>query len=198
MKKILYILLLIGCISIPQANAQRSFFALEYSMGFGSGDIKNYITSSSFRGVSIEFRQMVTDNVGVGFETGWNVFYERRAYDTYTTGSTSLTGVQYRYVNAVPLLLATNYYFKPGEHINPFIGLGVGTIYSHRNTDMGLWTLSTEDWQFALRPELGVLITTNSNTDIILAAKYMGGFATSDQVAQSYFTFNIGFAFKNY
>lgn len=194
MKKIIILvtIVLTGALS---ASAQH-FFSVQYSMGFGSGNSKTYVNSSSFRGINIDYRKMVNDNVGVGFEAGWNVFYERRAYDTYTQGVVSLSGVQYRYMDMVPLLFSGSYYFKPGEHVNPFLGMGAGTLYTNRYTSMGLYALSADAWMFSLRPEAGVLINVNPGLDIILAGKYYYGFANSDFKEQSYFTFNVGFAFR--
>ena len=196
MKKIIYIVFSLGLLLSTAAQAQ-SLFSMQYSMGFGSGDVKDYINNASFRGFTLEYRNMVTPNIGVGGEIGWNVFYERRPYDSYTNGTQTLTGVQYRYLNMIPINVAVDYYLKPGEHINPFVGLGIGTLYSLRNTDMNLYTLETDAWHFGLRPEVGILVNANPGMDIILAGKYYTGFETSDVVTQSYFTFNVGFVFKN-
>lgn len=196
MKKLFYTFLAVGLIAAAPAMAQSSFSA-QYSMGFGSGDVKSYISSPSFRGGAIEYRYHVQDKIAVGADISWNTFYERRAYDTYTSGTVSLSGVQYRYINAMPIYLAGDYYFKPGEKLNPFIGLGVGTLYTRRNTDMNLYTLENKVWAFALRPEAGVLVNANPNLDVILVGKYNYGFAAGGLDAQSYFTFNIGLVFKS-
>ncbi|MBL7857535.1 MAG: outer membrane beta-barrel protein [Cyclobacteriaceae bacterium] len=195
MKKIIYIIFSLVFLLTTAASAQ-SFFSVQYSMGFGSGDTKDYVNNASFRGAALEFRQMVNPNIGVGAEVGWNVFYERRPYDSYTSGTQTLTGVQYRYINMLPIIVAVDYYLKPDEHINPFVGLGIGTIYDQRNTDMNLYTLETNVWHFALRPEAGIRVNANPGLDIILVGKYFTGFKTDDLDAQNYFTFNVGFVFK--
>ena len=132
----------------------------------------------------------------MGADIGWNTFYERRAHDTYTSGSVSLTGVQYRYINAMPIYAAADYFFTKGEKINPFVGLGVGTLYTKRNTDMNLYTVENTVWAFALRPEFGVTVNATRGMDIILVGKYNYGFAAGGLEPQSYFTFNIGMVFK--
>ena len=145
----------------------------------------------------MEYRKMVQPNLGVGFDVGWNVFYERHAYDTYTLGTVSLSGVQYRYTNAVPLLISANYYLKPDQKYSPFFGFGVGTLYAYRRTDMGIYSLIQEDWQFAIKPEIGVLVNASPDTAFTLSLKYYTGFATADMEAQSYFAFNVGLLFKH-
>ncbi len=197
MKNLFYIFLVVAFFGVAPAAGQ-SAFSIQYSMGFGSGDVKTYITTPSFRGAAIEYRYYVQPKISVGADIGWNTFYERRAYDTYTSGTVSLSGVQYRYINAMPIYAAGDYYLKPGEKLNPFVGLGIGTLYTKRNTDMNLYTLENNVWAFGLRPEVGVMVSTTPGMDIILVGKYNYGFSAGGLDAQSYFTFNVGFVFKGH
>ena len=71
MKKIY--LVLIFYIAATCAFAQ-SITNVQYSMGFGTGDLSDFIGKPSFRGITVDFRKMVQPNLGVGFELGWNVF----------------------------------------------------------------------------------------------------------------------------
>lgn len=177
-------------------SAQNNLTTLQYSMGFGTGDLGDHISKTSFRGFTIDYRKLVQPNVGVGVDLGWNVFYEEMPYATYTTnGSTDITGKQYRYQNQFPMLVAADYYLKPGEKINPFAGLGIGTMYSLRNTDMNLYTLEQDAWHFALRPEVGALIQASPDFSFSVSAKYYHGFEAGDLASQGYFTLNFGFVF---
>lgn len=195
MKKLAYILLVLGLFTVAPTWAQ-STFSTQYSMGFATGDTKTYVSSSSFRGVAFGYRRMVQPKIGIGIDAGWNVFYERRAYDTYTSGSKSLSGTQYRYINAVPMYVTADYYLKSEEGKGPFVGLGIGTLFSNRSTNMGLYVLSQDDWAFALQPEAGYLVNMSQGVDAMISAKYNVGFATSDRAAQSYLTLNLGFLFN--
>jgi outer membrane protein len=192
MKKIIVFALLIYSLA---AAAQNSVTTIQYSMGFGTGDLGSYINKASFRGFIIDYRKMVQPNIGVGVDMGWNVFYEEKPYDTYTSGSNDISGKQFRYNNQFPMLVAADYYLSPGEKINPFAGIGIGTMYSLRNTDMGTWTLEQNAWHFALCPEAGVLLNIKPGLDFSLSAKYYHGFKSGDLSAQSYFALNLGFVF---
>jgi opacity protein-like surface antigen len=192
MKKILIIILF----AVSTSAYAQSITALQYSMGFGTGDLGDFVSKPSFRGFAIDFRKLVQPNIGVGFEVGWNVFYEEKSSDVYTTGNLSYSGKQWRYNNQFPLLGAADYYLKPGESINPFVGLGLGTMYSLRNTDMGQYTLEEDAWHFVLRPEVGVLFEANPNMSLAITGKYFYGFEAGDLDAQSYFALNVGFVFK--
>ena len=128
MKKLLSIFA-ITLVTYGALHAQSNF-TMTYSMGFASGDLADFISQPSFRGATIEFRKMVNPNVGVGMTFGWNTFYEEISRESYTAGSSTLTGKQFRYSNNFPILLAGNYYLSPGEKFNLFVGLGIGTIYT--------------------------------------------------------------------
>ena len=194
MKKIFFVVLLTGIITATQLQAQDSFYSIQYSMGFATGNLKEFNEAASFRGMSLEYRYMVQPGIGVGLETGYNLFYDRLDYATYTQETQSLSGIQYRYTHAVPVLAAFDYYLKPDTQFNPFVGLGVGTLYTYRDLDMGMFTLESDVWQFALRPQVGVVITTPS-ADLIVAAKYFSGFKANDTEGQQYFSLNIGLVF---
>ncbi len=193
MKKILFILFSV----VASSAFAQSLTNVQYSMGFGSGDLGDFISKPSFRGFTVDFRKLVQPNLGVGFELGWNTFYEAKNYDTYTTGTLSVSGKQYRYNNQFPAVFAVDYYFQPEEKINPFAGLGLGTMYSIRYTDMGQYTLKQDAWHFLLRPEAGIIINANPNLSFAITGKYYYGFAAGDLDAQSYFALSFGFVFKN-
>ena len=175
-----------------------SYISTSYTMSFASGDLSDYISNASFRGGVVEYRGYVSNNIVAGVDVGWNVFYERLDYATYTTGTQSLSGVQYRYSNQVPVLAAIDYMIKPGEVVNPYVGLGLGTMYSKRETDMGMFLTDETAWHFALKPEIGVIYEFNQAMDLKISAKYLTGFKAGDLGTQSYFAINIGFAFKQY
>lgn len=177
----------------------QSNFNITYSMGFATGDLADYISQPSFRGATMEFRKMVKPNIGVGLTFGWNVFYEEMSRESYSMGSSTLTGKQFRYSNNFPMLLGANYYFSPDEKFNPYVGMGIGTIYTRRNTDMNLYTVEQEAWNFALVPEVGFLYSLSDGAAILVAGRFNQGFKAGNELdaAQTYFTLNVGFSFVN-
>lgn len=191
MKKILLILFV--AIGIPAFS--QSFTSFQYSMGFGTGDLGDFIGAPSFRGFTIDYRGLIQPNIGVGVDVGWNVFYSEKANDVYTIENLSYSGKQYRYNNQLPILFAADYYMKPDEQINPFVGLGIGTMFSRRNTDMGQYTLQQDAWHFALRPEVGILYEANPGLSFTVTGKYYYGFEAGDLPAQGFFALNFGFVF---
>jgi outer membrane protein len=163
-------------------------------MGFGSGDLHNYIGKASFRGVSWNYTKLVNSGLGVGLEIGWNTFYEKKEFDTYSRGGFDFSGKQYRYSNHVPVLFTVSYYMNPDEDFTPFAGVGVGTMWSERMITMGPKNVYLDAWPFTLRPELGILFDTGG-VGLSLSSKFYYGFKTGDLPEQSFFTLNFGVVF---
>jgi len=196
MKKIYFTIIAILLCAGTMLKAQ-SYSSLTYSMGFATGDLADFISQTSFRGLAFDYRHTGGDNVGLGVSFAWNVFYEEKAYETYTRGNASLTGRQFRYSNFFPMLVAGDYYFSQGDHIDPFVGLGTGVIYTLRNTDMNVYTLEEEAWNFALTPEVGLMFNGGFAESLTVVARYNYGFAAGDlPEPQSYISLNVGFVFK--
>jgi opacity protein-like surface antigen len=194
MKKIIALVIFCSVVSMTGVFSQaENHLSIQYDMSFGTGDLGSYISTGSFRGVSAQYRYAVTDNILLGIDAGWNVFYEKKPYDTYTVGTQTLSGIQYRYQNEVPLLAAIDYVFMPDKNFQPYIGLGIGTIYSERLTWMGIWYLEENPWQFALKPEAGMLYKVSSGTALKLGFKYYTGMG-GELDTQGYFTISIGLA----
>jgi hypothetical protein len=193
MKKIFFIAILL--LFASWAFSQTSLTALQYSMGFGTGDMHDYIAPASFRGFTIDYRKFVSSNVGVGVDIGWNVFYDELPPAEYAYNKRTYYGKQWRYSNHFPMLVSADYYVNPGEKISTFASLGVGTMYSRQNTDMGQYTFEKEAWHFVLRPEVGMLINAATGMGFKISSKYYYGFKAGDLPAQGYVTINVGFVF---
>jgi outer membrane protein len=170
MKKILIIAIVL-VLAIP-AFSQSSITALQYSMGFGTGEMNDYIGKASFRGFTVDYRKLVQSNVGVGVDIGWNVFYEEKAWDIYEgQNNVTYSGKQWRYSNHFPMLVAADYYTDVNKELSAYGGLGIGTMYTLQNTDMGAYTFEKDAWHFALRPEVGILYQPSPGTAFFLVSE---------------------------
>ncbi len=196
MKKIIILIAIVTWTTPLATFAQGSYMSFEYVMGFPSGDLGDFISKTSFRGMVIEYQKYLKNNLSVGVETGWSAFYERKDYDTYSEENVSVSGIQYRYSSQVPILISAEYTFRPEATLKPYANFALGTMYSRRDTDMGLWYLREDAWHFALKPEVGLMIGIGMNTSVNLSAKYYTGFAAGDLETQSYFALGAGFVFQ--
>lgn len=198
MKKTLFFVLIIG-LAIPGfVKAQTGYVGFQYQMGFAAGDLGDYIGSASFRGAVFEYQKDLNTSISAGVEFAWTTFYERKEYDTYTVDQYSLSGIQYRYSNMFPMLVCVEYTLNPDSDIRPFVNLGLGTMYTIRDTDMGLWRLEEKAWQFGLKPELGVMYDLGISTSLKLEGKYYMGIGGSELENQSFFAVSVGLAFLIY
>jgi outer membrane protein len=194
MKKLIFLILFCSLLGTPRSFGQDSYLTMQYAVSFATGDMSDYISAVSWRGFLMEYRGEVNDHLLLGVDVGWNVFYEKKEKDTYTVGTESLSGVQYRYQNEVPMLGTLDYLISSEGPVLPYVGLGIGTIYSERATDMNLYRLEQNTWQFALKGEVGVLYELSYASSIKLAAKYYNGFKTGTLENQGYFSISLGMA----
>ena len=179
------------------ANAQQNFI-ISYPISFPMGNHSDYISATSFRGFSTEYVQTVKENVSVGIELGWHVFYQSEAEKEYKEGTISISGKQYRYTNAVPILAQAKYLFpSENDKTNFYVGLGIGTLYVDRSTDFGLYRIKNDAWQFLLRPEAGVAFKLQPGTRLFAGVKYYAAFDTEDLDGQPFLSANIGFIFSS-
>ncbi len=187
------------CLSTVGILKAQSTTTLTYSVGFPTGNLKEFIGKTSFRGINFDYQKMVQDNIGVGVSVGWNVFYQEMGNGTYTVDNVSLSGKQWRYSNHIPIMMSSTFQLKPGDSMNPYVGLGAGVTYTLRNTDMNLYTIEQDAWNFTLQPALGVLIEASDVTRVNVSARYNYGFKAGNELksAQSYFSLNLGFTFGN-
>lgn len=190
MKKI--ILFCVAIMSLGAVYGQGGYGAMTYSVGLPMGDLKTYVDQTSFRGTNLELFWHLKKNVDLGGEIGWNVFYKKEEQKTYTEGTRSITGIQYRYTNAVPMIFGARWR-KVGGKTQPYFGAGIGTTYINRATDFGMYRITNNTWQFCARPELGLIYKLNEGSAATIGVKYYSNFKTNDLDAQSYLAVNVGF-----
>lgn len=190
---------IIICLAIvafsSRGQAQQNMFSIQYSMGFPGNNLNDYISETSFRGFGLDYEYITSMNIAFGLDAGVNTFYERKGYDTYTDGTVSITGTQYRYTNSIPLMASVGYYLMPDEILSPYVSLGVGTIYTLRDTDIGFYSTEVETWHFSLRPEIGAIFNFTPQFGIKVAGKYYHAFETSELDSQSYVAVDVGLVF---
>lgn len=188
-------LMLVLTISIA-AKAQVSTFGINYVIGLPMGNSHDFIKDPSYRGASFEYTYIPDDHFGIHFEGGWNYFYQKIDKATYEKKTLSITGIQYRYLETVPLFIGINYFMLPESVVKPYIAFGAGMMYNEERNDVGIYSFYSSAWQFGLKPELGVAMNLNENILLKLSAKYYQSFKTDRLDAQSYMGFNMGLAFK--
>ncbi|MDY0075816.1 MAG: hypothetical protein RBR87_00955 [Bacteroidales bacterium] len=198
MKKIMInkLLLAFGLLLSGFVSAQN-FTSIQYTVGVPFGDLKDHTSNLSGRGLTFQFQTEIEPAITVGINLGYSVFYERKAYDSYSQGTATLTGVQYRYNNMFPMMVNAHYAFGT-RTIMPYLGLGVGTLYNMRSTQMGLYSVKENNWHFLLSPELGFMVDLSADIGIKINAIYDNAFKTREMDAFGNLRLNIGFIFMSF
>ena len=173
----------------------QDLMTVKYSIAFPASDLQEYIQKTSWRGLGFGFRHVIDGTVAVGVDAGLQVFYEKRDYDTYTSGTASVTGVQFRYTNSFQISAQADYVLNEGKDFRPYMGLGLGTIFSHRRTDFGLYTVEQDPWQFLMKPEVGITYYLSNGSAVLISGEYAVAFESSEMAGQSFMALNIGMVF---
>jgi hypothetical protein len=198
MKKNIFIALMLAAgVFITSFVSAQSFTSVQYSMGIPTGGLKNHVDKISWRGFTFEYQREVAPSISVGVNFAWSTFYQQMDYASYTKDNATLTGVQYRYDNLFPMLVNGQYKIGTGTVI-PYVGLGIGTMYDLRNTDMGIWTIEQKNWHFLMSPEGGFLFDISPGTSLKLNAKYDYAFKIKDADAFGNLNISFGFVFNSW
>lgn len=184
------------------ANAQTTYWNFNWPISMGMGSTNEYISNTSFRGIVVDGRSFLTDNLSVGGSWSWEVFDEIKRdlpprnilVDNGVYGQ--ISGVEYRYLNTIPIFANAHYYMGSNGAIRPYGGLSIGTVYVDERTDIGLVSIQSKKWRFGVQPEVGVFIPFGlSSTGVNLSARYRFATKASDADAVSMFSFAIGLGF---
>ncbi|MCF8366255.1 MAG: porin family protein [Bacteroidales bacterium] len=190
MKKIF--ITLVSMLITLHSFGQESFWSLTYQMSVPTGDTKNITDKMSFRGIGLEGRWFVDNNVTIGGAALWNVFYEKQDKITTELENITLTGTHYNYINALPFFVNTAYYFNEGSYVRPYAAMNAGVIYTLYRKDIGLYRIDEEAWKFGVAPEIGVLIETYGGANFTVNFRYNYGLETDNSDPLSYIGINVG------
>ena len=196
MKKILIIIFLLIS-SFSFSFAQGGYFTIQHATAIPFGNANDFIEDISLRGYALGYHYFLTPEVSIGIDGGFNSFYQRRGFDTYTDGTVSISGIQYRYLNNIPIHLTGRYMFLPDQRLRPFVGLGLGTVYATRRVDMGLFSNRNSGWMLSIKPEVGVKYLINNRFALTLSARYFQTFDANDLDSQPFGTLNFGVVILN-
>jgi opacity protein-like surface antigen len=195
MKRIILIFTIALSLGSISAFGQVALWNLNYEVSFPTGETVDYIGSASFRGGAIEGRGLISENISIGGWVSWEVFFEKLDQSTYNRGGLDVTGVQVRYLNMVPVLVTSHYYFGDFSGATPYLGLGTGAYKIEQRTEMGLIAVVDKNWHFGFTPEFGAFIPVNTDFGLNVSARYNYAIKSNDSINYSYLSLSIGFAF---
>ncbi|MCK5338064.1 MAG: hypothetical protein KAJ50_04595 [Bacteroidales bacterium] len=159
MKKTIILSLII--LAAAGSGFSQSIYSLSYELATPMGDMRNFISKTSFRGLSGSADWYLNSRITVGGTVQWNGFYEKDERHTWNFDGGSVTANAWKEFYIISLMANSKYYFvddEEGGMFAPYIGLGVGTMYVDQNAQIGKYEFKETYWRFALAPEVGTRI----------------------------------------
>jgi hypothetical protein len=199
MKTIKFILIAIFLIAFSTNVFSQGYMTnLTYNVSLPMGDTKDYISETSFRGFSAEWRSFITKNTSWGIFGGWQVLYERTT-DRISLPQTDISGTQDRTINTFPLMLTGHFYIGKSGEFQLTAGMGLGTQYVSQRFAIGLYAFEEDNWRAAVMPDVGVIIPLTEESGISLNARYhwtaKGKSITREDTSLTYLTVAVGVAY---
>lgn len=195
MKYCIYIISL--CLLPALGQAQNSLLGVSWDISLPSGSSTNFVDETSIRGGQFDFRSFYRSNISTGLTVGWNAYQEYTPRSTYQIENGAITTDLTKYVYTLPILLNLHYYYPLNEYVRPYVGGGIGTMYSEREIFFNVYSISESKWGFAVRPEVGILFPFGSSgLGALVSADYLLATNDSDEVAvnsTNSFNFKVGF-----
>lgn len=190
MKKIIILLIFIV---FGYTGYSQSMHGISYSMALPTGATSDLISKYQWRGITLEGKYFLGDQVTMGWQSGWNTMYQEES-GTFTEGTRTRTGTRYNWLNVWPMLLTFDYFFGTDGDTQPYLGAGIGTYWVEQKTQMGLFADTYSTWNFGIAPEIGVLFPINLYSNFYVSVKYNYGINGNESVDNySWLTFNVGF-----
>jgi hypothetical protein len=148
-------LLMVSLFSVSGFSYER-FWTAEYQIAFPAFGHEDFIQEPSFLGWAFSFSEAVSDVIYLGGYFGWSTFYEDLGMKTYSEPGHDKTVHVWRQSNLFPVMFVPTVMLLPDSPVKPFVGLGIGAYFTHKQSLEGFWDNIRSGVNFGLRPEVGV------------------------------------------
>jgi len=179
------ILLMIAFMGVQTAFSQvRSPLSVnvDYSIAQPFGSLKDYTDKTSFRGWRAGLQYQLNDQLSVGLRSGYQEFFQKLPRAVYDYKGGSISAVQSRSLQVVPVLATINYQLtKPDAAVIPYVGLGLGAASFEYNKYWGEFTDRDHSWQFVASPEVGINIPFGKGSPLLFNASVQYSYAPYKQ-----------------
>jgi len=178
-KMLITIIVALSIAEISKAQLYaRNLFAVAWEIGLPVSN-NDFLSKTSFTGGKIEYRHLIKENISIGGFFNWRSYYEYFPTATYENPekTQAVTTDMYRYIYNLPFGANVHYYFKGGDMFKPFAGLGIGAQYSEQTMYYNIFLTEDKNWEFLVRPELGVIIKFQDQWGGLIGASY--GYSTN-------------------
>ncbi|HWE23824.1 MAG TPA: hypothetical protein VG496_07770 [Myxococcales bacterium] len=140
---------------------QSTLFTVGYQMSQPVGSFHDYISSSSFRGFTFDWRSMLKQNFSAGLRFNWNRYDQSESLvtTTNTTNNRTTSGPTYHYADQFAIQAVGHFYFDTGPSIfTPYLGVGLGGVWNSSYQQTIDLANAQNGFYFITTPELGLII----------------------------------------
>lgn len=196
-----YVLLLASAIALvpmTRSFAQVGLGSVTWDVSGALSDQKDYVDTISLRGFGFDGRSYISRHFSLGLSFDWQVWDDQTSDPVELEGGT-LTGKQYRYINAFPFLLNLHLYAGDVHEFRIFLGAGVGAMYIMDKLQFGLANIEDNDWYFGGAPEMGFLIPLDEIYFVVAGRVYYAVRSMNDtEDARMWWTAKVGIAYDRW
>jgi outer membrane protein len=141
-------------------------FNINYNLGWGVGNFKNFLSVPSYRGFSFDGRYFVSEYISLGGSMGWTAFYEQRERQTYGFDNGTITGVGATTYYNFSMYGNAHYYPFGNYFIKPYLGVNIGAVLNDTYVQIGRYQFEDRVWDFGFAPEVGIYMPFDPNGDM--------------------------------
>jgi Outer membrane protein beta-barrel domain len=143
----------------PAAQAQEKMkLKLQYNAAQPIGGMKNYLDKTSLNGWGASLDRTINANWHVGLQVGFQDYYKKLPRQLYVDGEQTVSAVQTRSIQVVPVQLYGSYYWGEEGKIRPYASLGAGGGFVRNDQYWGQFNSRDNGFVFTASPGAGVSI----------------------------------------
>lgn len=179
-------------------NAQQGTkkFEINYTVGVPTGNLKNVINQTSWRGGEGALMFGLTDQLSLGLQAGYQDFYQKFPREIISEAGSDISAVITNSIQVIPVMIKAKYNLASTASIQPFISLAAGANLVTYQKFYGEFVDDKNSLGFAAQPSAGIHIPIGSakQSGFHLAAGYnYMPFKYNDADGLSHATIKAGF-----
>jgi hypothetical protein len=177
------------------AALAQSHVRLSYEFAVPRNATSDFVDRFSSRGGHLDISLELTYAFHLELSAGLNSFNSVKQ-GVLTTTDGDVSGKQFRYLNAIPLMGGFAFHIPLGHGSRFWAGVNGGAAYFERVVDVGLNEYSLSDWQWGVQPQLGIAFGLgNDGTALFFDGRWNYFWERHGIPAQEYFSFGVGLLF---
>jgi hypothetical protein len=166
-------------------------------MAVPRGETHDFVDRFSSRGAHLDGSVELAPAFHLELSVGWNTFNAVKKGVLTTTEGLDVSGKQFRYLNALPVMGGFAFHVPLGGGSRVWAGVNGGGAVIEQLVDIGFGEYSHTGWQWGVMPQVGLAIGLDkkSGTALFFDGRYEYYWKTSGSPAQQWVAFGVGLLF---